>query len=84
MNEYEQCLFDHIIINKLDAVLSRSDYQQLSRQRIELEKKLEDAITGEQSRLLRRCMEVTTQMTNLELELVFRETLILARSLRLG
>lgn len=84
MNEYEQCLFDYIIINKLDAVLSRSDYQQLSRQRGELEKKLEDTITGEQSRLLRRRMEVTTQMTNLELELVFHEALILARNLRLG
>lgn len=84
MNEYEQWLYDSIITEKMGSIMKCPAYQKLSKEQDELQKELEDQITGAQKRTFRRYGEVTIQMTSMEMEVVFRETLSMARFLLRG
>ena len=81
MNEYERSLFEDTILRKLDRILDEPAYQKLSKEQDELQKTLEDGITGAQKKLFRRQQELGIQMSSMEMELVFQETLALARAL---
>lgn len=81
MNEYEQNLYDHIIWEKLGELWKSPEYKALSQEQEALQKELEDQITGAQKRLFRRHGEISIQMTSLEMELVFQETLSMDRTL---
>ena len=81
MNEYERSLFEDIVLRKLDSILDEPAYRELSKEQDELQKTLEDGITGAQKKLLRFQQELGIQMTSMEMELVFQETLALARAL---
>ena len=84
MNEYEKSLFENIVLIKLDSILDNPAYQELSKEQITLQKALEDGITGAQKKLLRRQQELEIQMNYMETELVFLETLALAKALFLS
>ena len=81
MNEYERSLFEDIVLRKLDRIVDEPAYQELSKEQDELQKALEDGITGAQKKLLRRQQELGIRMTSMEMELVFQETLALSRAL---
>ena len=81
MNEYERSLFKDIVLRKLDHILDDPVYQELSKEQDGLQKSLEDSITGAQKKLLRRQQELEVRMTSMEMELVFLETLSLAKEL---
>ena len=83
MNEYERSLFEDIVLRKLDHILDDPVYQELSKEQDGLQKSLEDSITGAQKKLLRRQQELEVRMTSMEMELVFLETLSLAKALLL-
>ena len=81
MNEYEKSLYEDIVLRKLDHILDDPVYQELSKEQDALQKSLEDGITGAQKKLLRRQQELEVRMTSMEMELVFLETLSLAKAL---
>ena len=81
MNAYEKSLFEDVILRKLDRILEKPAYQELSKEQDALQKTLEDGITGAQKKLLRRQQELGIRMTSMEMELVFQETLALSRAL---
>ena len=81
MNEYEKSLYEDIVLRKLDHILDDPVYQELSKEQDGLQKSLEDSITGAQKKLLRRQQELEVRMTSMEMELVFLETLSLAKAL---
>ena len=81
MNAYEKNLFEDVILRKLDRILEKPAYQELSKEQDALQKTLEDGITGAQKKLLRRQQELGIRMTSMEMELVFQETLALSRAL---
>ena len=83
MNEYEKSLYEDIVLRKLDHILDDPVYQELSKEQDGLQKSLEDSITGAQKKLLRRQQELEVRMTSMEMELVFLETLSLAKALSL-
>ena len=81
MNEYEKSLYEDIVLRKLDQILDDPAYQELSKEQDALQKSLEDSITGAQKKFLRRQQELEVRMTSMEMELVFLETLSLAKTL---
>ena len=81
MNAYEKNLFEDVILRKLDRILEKPAYQELSKEQDALQKTLEDGITGAQKKLFRRQQELGIRMTSMEMELVFQETLALSRAL---
>ena len=81
MNAYEKSLFEDVILRKLDRILEKPAYQELSKEQDALQKTLEDGITGAQKKLFRRQQELGIRMTSMEMELVFQETLALSRAL---
>ena len=81
MNEYEKSLYEDIVLRKFDHILDDPVYQELSKEQDGLQKSLEDSITGAQKKLLRRQQELEVRMTSMEMELVFLETLSLAKAL---
>ena len=81
MNEYEKSLYEDIVLRKLDHILDDPVYQEVSKDQDALQKSLEDGITGAQKKLLRRQQELEVRMTSMEMELVFLETLSLAKAL---
>ena len=84
MIEYEQWLYDSIVINKLDRVLEDPRYKALQEEQKQLQRELEDQITGAQKRLLRRLEEISIQLSSMDTELIFSEAVSLTRSLFLG
>ena len=84
MNEYEQWLYDSIIVEKLGAILQDAKYKELRAEQHRLQKELEDQITGAQRRMLRRQEEIAVQLSGMDMELLFSETISLAWSLFLG
>ena len=83
-NEYEQWLYDFIITNKLNNILDDPAYQALNEKQKSLQRELEDQITGAQRKLFRQQEELAVQISNLEVEQVFTETLALSRALFFG
>ena len=81
MNEYEKSLYEDIVLRKLNHILDDPVYQELSKEQDGLQKSLEESITGAQKKLLRRQQELEVRMTSMEMELVFLETLSLAKAL---
>ena len=65
MNAYEKNLFEDVILRKLDRILEKPAYQELSKEQDALQKTLEDGITGAQKKLFRRQQELGIRMTSM-------------------